>query len=118
MAIWPVTLPQNVSWQGYARRIVESRIRTQMDAGPPKLRARYRSAIIEHDVPIQYFTKAQWVLLETFYRDTLANGTQPFDWTDPLTGSTVSFRFKTPPQVGGMIGPDTISVTLMLEVLP
>lgn len=118
MAVWPGTLPQNVSWQGYARRIVDSRVRTQMDAGPAKMRPRYRAAIIEHDTPIQYFTKAQWVLLETFYSTTLLNGTMPFDWLDPVTGATVSFRFKTPPQLGGMLGPDTIPVTLNLEVMP
>ena len=45
MAVWPVTLPQSVSWQGYARRIVDSRVRTQMDAGPPKMRPRYRATL-------------------------------------------------------------------------
>jgi len=118
MAVWPVTLPQSASWQGYARRIVDSRVRTQMDAGPPKMRPRYRAAIVEHDVPVMYLTKAQWVLLETFYSSTLLNGTMPFDWTDPVSGAAVSFRFKTPPQLGGMLGPDTIPVTLNLEVMP
>ena len=118
MPVWPVTLPQTVSWQGYARRIQDTRLRTNMDAGPPKVRSKYRAAIVEHDIPVVYLTKAHWVLLETFYNTTLINGTLPFDWTDPITGSTVSFRFKSPPVFGSMLGPDTIPVTLPVEVLP
>ncbi len=118
MAVWPVTLPQSISWQGYARRIKDTRVRTPMDAGPPKVRSKYRASIIEHDMPIVYLTKAQWVILETFYNTTLTNGALPFDWTDPITGSAVTFGFKAPPVFGSMLGPDTIQVTLPLEVLP
>lgn len=117
-ATWPVTLPQVVSWQQYARRIVDTRIRSTVDAGAPKLRSRYRSRIIEHDLPVVYCTKAQWVILEDFFNSTLANGVLPFDWTDPISGSTVSFRFRQPPAFGQMLGPDTIPVTLPVEVLP
>lgn len=118
MAIWPVTLPQTVSWQGYARRLQDTRIRSTMDAGPPKLRSRMTVGMVEQDLPIVWCTKAQWVLLETFYVTTLAQGTLPFDWTDPISGATVHFRFKAPPQFGSMLGPDTIPVTLNLEVIP
>jgi len=106
-----------VSWQGYSRRIQDARIRTNMDAGPPKMRARYTAVITEHDIPVPFFTKAQWSTLEAFYKTTLANGTLPFDWTDPVTGSSVSFRFLEPPKFS-LLGPDTVSVTLPVEVLP
>lgn len=118
MAVWPVTLPQSVSWQGYTRRIQDTRLRTPMDAGPPKLRSKYTAHIVEHDLPVVYFTKAQWVLLEAFYVTTLQQGTQTFEWTDPISGATVNYRFKAPPTPGAMLGPDTIPCTLQLEVLP
>jgi len=118
MAVWPGSLPSVVNWQGYARRLHDTRVRTTMDAGPPKLRSRFTSGMTEHDVPVVYFTKAQWSTLETFYKTTLQQGSLPFDWTDPLTGGSVSFRFVKPPVFGGMLGPDTIAVTLNLEVLP
>jgi hypothetical protein len=118
MAVWPVTLPQSVSWQGYARRIQDTRIRTTVESGPPKVRSRFRARVDQQDIPVVYFTKAQWVLLDTFYTTTLAQGVLPFDWIDPITGATVSFRFVKPPQFGQMLGPDTIPVTLQLEVLP
>ena len=118
MPIWPLTLPQEQSWQGYARRLQDTRLRTPMDAGPPKLRSKYRAHIVEHDIPVLYFTKAQWVLLETFYVTTLQQGTQTFEWTDPISGVAVNYRFKAPPTFGAMLGPDTIPVTLPLEVLP
>ena len=118
MAVWPGTLPQVVSWQGYARRLQDTRLRTAMDAGPPKVRSKYTATIVEQDLPVVFFTKAQWVLLETFYVTTLLQGTQTFEWTDPITGVTVNYRFKAPPIFGAMLGPDTIPVTLPLEVLP
>lgn len=118
MAVWPATLPDTISWQGYARRLQDTRIRSNMDAGPPKVRSRYTAGIIEQDLPVVWFTKAQWVLLEAFYVSTLAQGTLPFEWTDPISGATVNFRFKAPPTFGAMLGPDTIPVTLNLEVLP
>jgi len=118
MPTWPGTLPQTVGWPGYARRLQETRVRTNMDAGPAKVRARFRSGILEQDVPVVYFTKAQWLLLETFYITTLLQGTLVFDWTDPISGLPVNFRFTSPPQFGAMLGPDTISVTLNLEVVP
>jgi len=116
--IWPVTLPQMRSWQGYTRKIQDTRIRTPMDAGPPKLRSKYTANLVEHEMQMDFFTKAQWVLLEAFYVTTLLQGTQPFEWTDPISGATVNFRFKAPPMIGSMLGPDTIPVTLSLEVLP
>lgn len=118
MAVWPVTLPQVVSWQGYARRIQDTRIRSQVASGPPKVRSRFTARVDQQDLPVVYFTKAQWVLLDTFYTTTLDNGTDPFDWTDPITGTTKSFRFVSPPEFGAMLGPDTIPVTLKVEVLP
>lgn len=116
-AVWPGTLPQVVSWQGYARRVQDTVIRSTMDAGPPKLRARFSASVDQQDLPVVYFTKAQWVLLETFYKTTLQR-VLPFEWTDPVTGSTVQFRFTKPPAFGAMLGPDTIPVTLSVEVLP
>lgn len=118
MAVWPLGLPQVVSWQGYARRLQDTRIRSSVDAGVPKVRSRYSALITEHDLPVQYFTKSQVVTLETFYKTTLANGVLPFDWADPITGATVSFRFLKPPIYGSMLGPDTMPVTLTVEVLP
>lgn len=118
MAAWPGTLPQLVGWSGYQRRIQDTRIRTNMDAGPPKVRSRFTARVDQQDLPVVHFTKAQWVLLDTFYTTTLAQGTLPFDMTDPLTNTTKSFRFVKPPVFGQMLGPDTIPVTLPLEVLP
>ena len=118
MAVWPGSLPQVVSWQGYARRIQDTRIRSTVEAGPPKVRSRFTARVDQQDLPVVYFTKAEWGTLETFYGTTLQQGALPFDWTDPITGATVSFRFVKPPQFGQMLGPDTIPVTLPLEVLP
>ena len=118
MAVWPVTLPQIVSWEGYTQEIQDTGIRTPMDAGPPKVRSKYTAAIINHNLPVQFFTKAQWGLLLDFYFTTLQMGTQPFEWTDPIAGNTVNFRFRKPPQFVKMQGSQYLDVTLPVEVLP
>lgn len=114
--VWPVTLPSTVSWQGYRRVIQNVQVRTQMDVGPPKVRARQTARVDMQEFPIVYLTKAQWPTLEDFYVITLFNGTLPFEITDPITGVAQRYRFTEPPVFGSMLGPDTIPVTLKLEV--
>jgi hypothetical protein len=115
---WPGTLPNTISWRGYRREIGNTQIRTPMDVGPPKVRARTSARIDRHDHPIVYMTKAQWLLLEEFYVTTLFGGVLQFEMTDPFTLLTQRYRFTEPPVFGTMLGPDTIPVTLKLEVFP
>lgn len=115
---WPATLPSTISWQGYKRTIQNVTIRTNMEVGPPKVRARTTARVDTQEIPIVYLTKAQWIILKDFYTETLFNGTLSFELTDPLTLVTERFRFIDPPVFGGMLGPDTIPVTLKVEVLP
>ena len=115
---WPATLPSSISWQGYKRTIQDVKIRTPMDVGPPKVRARQTARVDMQEMPMVYCTKAQWILLDEFYTTTLFNGTLPFEMTDPVTLATQRFRLVEPPVFGNMLGPDTIPVTLKLEVMP
>ena len=117
MAVWPVTLPTQVSWTGYQGAPRDNRIRTQMEAGPPKMRRRFRAGIETITCGQTALTKAQITTLQGFYETTLQGGTLPFDWVHPLTQAATSFRFAVPPSWQGR-GPDAFDATYGLEILP
>ena len=91
-------------------------VRTEMDAGPAKLRRRFTAAVRPLKGRIE-ITRAQAATLETFYVTTLAGGALPFDWTSPRTLETVSMRFVSPPRVGILKGTVWFA-DLDLEILP
>jgi hypothetical protein len=68
-------------------------------------------------------TGTQRATFETFYKTTISEGTDAFDFIDPSTFNTVSARFMQPPSLSGVSGGDTATTVqwrmdLMLEVLP
>lgn len=77
-AFWPTALPQLLV-EAYSETMGKESIRTQMDAGPAKMRKRFTAAprplaskilLPVSDVP----------LFEGFYYETLQGGSLPFDW--------------------------------------
>lgn len=113
---WPGTLPQAPDWSGYQETSPNVAIRTQMDAGPPKLRRRFTAGIRPFSMQF-LLTQAQVATLDTFYQTTLTGGTEAFDWTHPRTGAAASFRFVSPPQYSAL-GPNVYRATCQMEVLP
>lgn len=92
MAVWPASLPTTLQVEGYQEEPPDTRLVTEMDAGPPKMRQRYTAA----PRPLAGFitiTRAQRVTLDAFFVTTLAGGALPFDWTHPVTGAAVVMRF-------------------------
>lgn len=121
MPTWPAGLPQD-TLLGVAVKPDDSVLRTQMDAGPPTTRNRF-TAITKSVSAALYLTGAEVSTLDTFFHTTLKNGALSFDWKDPRTDSTVSMKFKEPPEYTGMVGSDTVNdrlwnVSLSLEILP
>jgi len=96
MATWHSALPQVPFNQGYIQAQDGNNVlRSQMGYGPPKVRRRTTASL--QDMPITMpLTEAQRDALIVFYETTLEGGVLPFDWTDPLTGSTVEFQFSAP----------------------
>lgn len=64
---------------GFSETLPDLALRTEMEAGPRKLRRRFTTGptAIECTVTLR---AGQPELLEAFYRDTTAGGTLPFDW--------------------------------------
>ncbi|MEY2632168.1 MAG: hypothetical protein RIR00_822 [Pseudomonadota bacterium] len=79
---------------GFGEKRQSALIRTEMEDGPPK-QARIRSRVlVTRPCSIRLRSSADYQSFVAWYSTTLREGTQWFDWTDPVTGSTVSARFS------------------------
>lgn len=120
MANWPASLPQN-QFLGCADQDEESRLITQMDIGPAIIRNRFTANVRNVNVPI-ILNGTQKQTFDTFCRTTLANYSLSFFWGDPVTDSSVEFRFKTKPQFtmtrGGSTAERIWRGSMELEILP
>lgn len=90
--VWPATLPQYVLQDGYAEPEPDVIRRTEMDEGPAKQRPRctvgIRPFLMQIEVDLD-----QVAIFQTFYEDTLKDGTLPFSWKHPRTQVNTNFRF-------------------------
>ena len=116
MSAWPDTLPQSPLIEGFRETPANATLRTEMETGPAKLRRRTTAATATLSLTFLIST-AQLAVLDTFYADTLQHGTLPFDYTHPVTGETVSCRFRQPP-ARGALGDGYFRASIDLEVLP
>ena len=114
MATWPTSLPECPQWQ-YTETRQDGRIRSDMDAGPAKLRARFTTIVQNFSVNMN-LTSAQVDTLISFYDDTLSFGTASFDWLHPRTQDPASFRFVSRPEISGLDG--YYAAKFELEVIP
>lgn len=115
MATWPGSLPDEFLVSGFLETLPNNVLRSKMDVGPAKLRRISTAA----DRPITgqiYMSAAQVATHDTFYVTTLKSGSLPFDWTDPRTDASVSFRYFGLPTYERS-GVDWI-VSIKLELLP
>jgi len=76
---WPLTLPAIVLQRNYSETAPNIVLRTQMDAGPAKVRRRFtanvrpiKAALILWDNQVQY--------LDNFFMNDCQGGALPFDW--------------------------------------
>ena len=84
----------NILYNGYSKKRESALLRSEMDSGPPK-QARVKYNVMEvHSVKIYVSSNANFQLFETWYSDDLAEGANWFNFTDPVTKSTVQARFK------------------------
>jgi len=98
-------------------------VRTQKDIGPAKVRRRSTRTVHRVSMPVE-FTGAQYAIFKTFYETTLQGGALAFDWEDPFTDQTTTYRFASTaaPALSQFIPGSTTERwwrgTLDLEVLP
>ncbi|MGH7393662.1 MAG: hypothetical protein ACREM3_30035 [Candidatus Rokuibacteriota bacterium] len=112
---WPATLPQQFLQGTFQETFPDNLLRTQMDAGPVKLRRRTTAApaLLQGEM---HLDSTQWVTFATFYLTTLRSGSLPYSWVHPFVQNVILVRFVGVPSYR-RVGADTI-VTLDLEVMP
>ena len=90
------TLPAYVKilFSGYAQKRESALLRTEMEYGPPK-QAKVKSLVmISRQSKLYLSSKANFQAFETWYRNDLNEGVSWFDMTDPVSGLTITARFK------------------------
>lgn len=116
MTTWPASLPQKPQSQGFRETVPEVIVRTDMDAGPAKVRRRFTAAVRNLQMTME-MSNAQIATFDTFFNDTIKGGALNFDFPDPRTGTTVDVRIVNTPQYRN-IGGEYWGVELEIEVLP
>ncbi|MCQ8781726.1 hypothetical protein [Mangrovibrevibacter kandeliae] len=122
MIVWPATLPQRMSVQGFQATTGEGRLRSQNDAGGAKVRRRFSYA--PHTVGCSFEASPEQVaIFDDFVEATLKGGTLPFQMPAPLpvwqqlNGTWVVQMGEGMPRknpIGGL----RWTVTMQLVVLP
>jgi hypothetical protein len=104
---------------GYEEQLADTSLRTQMDAGPAKVRRRFTAGVTTFQVSLP-MTTAQVATFETFFSTTIAGGALAFDWVHPRTRAAVSMRIVTPPppKIRPEAGAKTWTVGFSVEILP
>lgn len=116
MASWPATLPDQPLQNGYKESPPNLVIRTEMDAGPAKVRRAMTSNVRQISCHM-ILTSEQLDTFEDFFIDDCASGATRFTWTHPRTGTSADFRFVGQPVYEPLSGTDW-DVTFELELMP
>lgn len=78
MAVWPAALQQNASVEGYSEEYMDSAIRSTPSIGR---KTRLRDSWVMKGYSASILLESENIdVLWGFWRDTLHNGTGPFDW--------------------------------------
>ena len=115
--VWPVGLPQLTAVEGYGEAPPDTALRTNMDAGPAKVRRRSTAGI--RPLSVQFdLDAAQVETLDAFYVATLQGGALSFDWVHPRTQAAATLRFVQPPAYRPHGSDAAWRAVVQLEVLP
>jgi len=117
MIVWPASLPQEPLLQGFGEQVPNTVIRSQMEAGPSKVRRRFTAGVRNIDCQMR-LTADQLETLDAFFMTTIAGGALSFDWKHPRNGTAVTFRFIEPPSYSPVARGTVWHASLRLEILP
>ena len=113
---WPDELKRNVIRQSFQQKDESTLLRTKMETGPIKQRARYLQAVTTYTVEMWY-RREDYAELVDFFRTTMAAGSLRFIYTHPLTLAEEVFRFGDQPRYR-FVGNNDFSVTMTWEQMP
>lgn len=119
--VWPDSLPQNIRVADHDASFPEGWVRTQMDNGPAKVRARFTAAPENHSSSLLMDSDQLQTFMD-FWKSSIRMGSLPFEWTDPRTGTAAMVRFTAKPTYGArtprMVTAGVWEIQVAIEVLP
>lgn len=89
------TLPTaaHILLDGFAEQRESALMRTEMESGPPK-QARIKTRVmVTRPVILRFDSRADYQAFIVWYRDTIHEGADWFDWTDPVSNTVKNGRF-------------------------
>lgn len=110
MPTWPGTLPQFIQSGGYSESLPQLTVESQVDSGQTKVRRRFTSGFRPLQMTI-HCTPAQVAAFETFWFTDCAAGSIDFDWKNPRTQATASFRWRNPPPAYRDLGGGNVAIS-------
>lgn len=114
--VWPASLPQNPQLMGFQESGAGATVRTQMDAGPAKVRRRFTIEVRNISLAL-VMTTAQVATFDTFWTSTISYGALAFDWVDFRTLAAQTYRIASRPAYTAL-GNGYWRVEFMLETVP
>lgn len=114
---WHIDLPQELLLDGYNEALPDGTIKSDMDAGPSKVRRRFTATVTPISGAI-IVTASQLATFKTFFNTTLLKGALRFNWTEPPAHTTsCEMRFTDVPTYTAL-SDETYKLLLPLEILP
>lgn len=115
-ATWPGALAQVLDGSQFTYTFSETRQRTENQNGAAKLRRKVTKAvnIVQGKIVVTY---SLYNTFKTFYDTTINGGVDTFTMTHPISGSTATFRFMSPPQITHL-GGNNFNLQMVLEEMP
>lgn len=113
MDYWPIDLQQNANYN-YSETWDDGTIRSQPDQGPVMTRRRY-TKIRKFAMLSVWVDRPQYDTFVSFYQVTIAGGSLPFIWKDPISEAESNMLFLKPPSFSS-VGPNTFKIDCEVEV--
>ena len=92
MSTWPTDLPQCPILNAFSEQRQRNLVSFKPDVGPPKIRRRASASAVLAAVSFR-MTDDDVGSFNTFFEDTLKDGSLPFDWQHPIDGLIYSWWF-------------------------
>lgn len=116
MDAWPITLQQKLNTSGFQYQLGNTLLRSENDVGPAKVRSRFTDAVDRYTCTV-LLDFDDVATFKTFYKTTLNNGANAFEFNDPFTGDPSIFRFVDSPTIRPL-GGITFELNMSWERMP
>jgi len=90
MEAWPVSLQQKLNVDSFQYSLGNTSVRSSMDVGPDKVRARFTDAVDTYSCSI-LLDHDEVETFKTFYKTTINNGVDQFTFVDPFTEDVTAY---------------------------